>query len=84
MLLNLSVSVGSKKESVASCWVLLNELVEGSNGTSSLDDSVSGSLGESKSSDVDGRKIENSLVIGNGSDDDGSSAFLTLKKRSEL
>ena len=84
MLLDFSVSVGSQKKGVAASGVFLNELVKSSDGSSSLDDSVSSGLSDLEGCDVQGRELEKSLVVSDGSNNNGGSALCILEKSGKL
>ena len=78
MFVSFSVSVWSKKKSVGSSWVLEDELIKGIDLSSVSENSLSGSLGDSESADLDLWDFEESKVISDGSDDNSDLMLFSL------
>lgn len=78
MLEGLSVLVGSEEVDLLAFGSLHNELVEGEALTTSGGDASTGSLGESKSGDSHLRDSEDSLIIGDGGNDNGGLTLIRL------
>lgn len=68
----------TKKDSVGALGGAQGKLIKGDAFTAGLDDSGSGSLGESKGSHSHGGNLQKTRIVSDGANNDGSLAFLAL------
>lgn len=82
--LGTSGGVASQEEGTSASWALHDELIEGKASATSLGDSCTGGFGEAETSNGKLWNIENTLVIGDGTNNNSDSVLLLAEVLDDL
>ena len=81
---DFSVLVSSEEDSIGTGWVFEDELIEGVDLSSGLENSVSSRLGDLECTDLECWDIKKSHVVSDGSDKNSDLGFSSFHVSSEL